>query len=207
MKEKLKQDSNLKGLVMGQHGLISWGSDDKTCYEITLTLVEKAAQYIEQHDQGEKSFGGQKYPSLDEKTRNEILVKLLPVLRGKVSRVNRFIGTVHATNRVLQFVNSVDALRLSEIGTSCPDHFLRTKIKPLYVDWDPNKETYEALVEKLEKGLCTYRADYKAYYKVCNQPNSPAIRDPNPTVILIPGLGLIAWGKSKLPPPKAASLA
>jgi rhamnulose-1-phosphate aldolase/alcohol dehydrogenase len=98
---------------------------------------------------------------------------------------------------VLQFVNSVDALRLSEIGTSCPDHFLRTKIKPLYVDWDPNKETYEALVEKLEKGLCTYRADYKAYYKVCNQPNSPAIRDPNPTVILIPGLGLIAWGKNK----------
>jgi rhamnulose-1-phosphate aldolase/alcohol dehydrogenase len=197
MKEKLKQDSNLKGLVMGQHGLISWGSDEKTCYENTLTLVEKAAQYIEQHDQGEKSFGGQKNPSLDEKTRNEILVKLLPVLRGKVSQVNRFIGTVHATNRVLQFVNSVDALRLSEIGTSCPDHFLRTKIKPLYVDWDPNKETYEALVEKLEKGLCTYRADYKAYYKVCNQPNSPAIRDPNPTVILIPGLGLIAWGKNK----------
>jgi rhamnulose-1-phosphate aldolase/alcohol dehydrogenase len=197
MKEKLKQDSNLKGLVMGQHGLISWGSDEKTCYENTLTLVEKAAQYIEQHDQGEKSFGGQKNPSLDEKTRNEILVKLLPVLRGKVSQVNRFIGTVHATDRVLQFVNSVDALRLSEIGTSCPDHFLRTKIKPLYVDWDPNKETYEALVEKLEKGLCTYRADYKAYYKVCNQPNSPAIRDPNPTVILIPGLGLIAWGKNK----------
>jgi rhamnulose-1-phosphate aldolase/alcohol dehydrogenase len=197
MKEKLKQDSNLKGLVMGQHGLISWGSDEKTCYENTLTLVEKAAQYIEQHDQGEKSFGGQKNPSLDEKTRNEILVKLLPVLRGKVSQVNRFIGTVHATDRVLQFVNSVDALRLSEIGTSCPDHFLRTKIKPLYVDWDPNKETYEALVEKLEKGLCTYRADYKADYKVCNQPNSPAIRDPNPTVILIPGLGLIAWGKNK----------
>jgi rhamnulose-1-phosphate aldolase/alcohol dehydrogenase len=197
MKEKLKQDSNLKGLVMGQHGLISWGSDEKTCYENTLTLVEKVAQYIEQHDQGEKSFGGQKNPSLDEKTRNEILVKLLPVLRGKVSQVNRFIGTVHATDRVLQFVNSVDALRLSEIGTSCPDHFLRTKIKPLYVDWDPNKETYEALVEKLEKGLCTYRADYKADYKVCNQPNSPAIRDPNPTVILIPGLGLIAWGKNK----------
>jgi rhamnose utilization protein RhaD (predicted bifunctional aldolase and dehydrogenase) len=153
MKEKLKQDSNLKGLVMGQHGLISWGSDEKTCYENTLTLVEKAAQYIEQHDQGEKSFGGQKNPSLDEKTRNEILVKLLPVLRGKVSQVNRFIGTVHATDRVLQFVNSVDALRLSEIGTSCPDHFLRTKIKPLYVDWDPNKETYEALVEKLEKRI------------------------------------------------------
>ena len=135
--------------------------------------------------------------SLDEETRNEILVKLLPVLRGKVSQANRFIGTVHVTESVLQFVNSVDAPRLAEIGTSCPDHFLRTKIKPLYVDWDPQEESYEALLEKLEKGLVAYRADYAAYYEACKHPNSPAMRDPNPTVILIPGLGLIAWGKNK----------
>jgi rhamnulose-1-phosphate aldolase/alcohol dehydrogenase len=197
MKEKLKQDPDLKGLVMGQHGLINWANDEKACYELTLNLIEKAARYIEQHDKGEKTFGGQKYKSLEEKTRNEILVKLLPVLRGKVSQSHRFIGTVHVTESVLQFVNSEDAPRLAEIGTSCPDHFLRTKIKPLYVDWDPQKESVESLLERLEAGLVKYRSDYASYYEACKHPNSPAMRDPNPTVILIPGLGLIAWGKNK----------
>ncbi len=197
MKEKLKQNPKLKGLIMGQHGLINWADDDKACYKLTLSLIEKAAEYIAQHDKGEKTFGGQKYVSLDEKTRNEILIKLLPVLRGKVSQTNRFIGTVQVTESVLQFVNSMDAQRLAEIGTSCPDHFLRTKIKPLYVDWNPQKESYESLIEKLEKGLIAYRADYAAYYEACKHPNSPAMRDSNPTVILIPGVGLIAWGKNK----------
>lgn len=197
MRDKLKQDPNLKGLVMGQHGLINWADDDKACYELTLGLIEKAARYIEQHDRGDNTFGGQKYQSLDEKTRNEILVKLLPVLRGKVSQANRFIGTVHVTESVLQFVNSADAAHLAEIGTSCPDHFLRTKIKPLYVDWDPQNESVQTLLEKLEAGLVRYRNDYAAYYEACKHPNSPAMRDPNPTVILIPGLGLIAWGKNK----------
>ncbi|HSL46985.1 MAG TPA: bifunctional rhamnulose-1-phosphate aldolase/short-chain dehydrogenase [Anaerolineales bacterium] len=197
MKEKLKQDPDLKGLVMGQHGLINWANDDKACYELTLSLIEKAARYIEQRDKGDKTFGGQKYQSLDEKTRNEIFVKLLPKLRGMVSQKRRFIGTIHVTDRVLQFVNSTDAPRLAEIGTSCPDHFLRTKLKPLYVDWDPQIESYDILVEKLEKGLVAYRADYTAYYEACKHPNSPPMRDPNPTVILIPGLGLIAWGKNK----------
>jgi rhamnulose-1-phosphate aldolase/alcohol dehydrogenase len=197
MKQKLQQDPDLKGLVMGQHGLINWANDDKACYELTLSLIEKAARYIEQRDRGEQTFGGQKYETLLEKDRTELLVELLPRLRGMVSQANRFIGTVHATDRVLQFVNSMDARRLAEIGTSCPDHFLRTKIKPLYVDWNPQKESYEFLIDKLEKGLDAYRADYKAYYEACKHPDSPAMRDPNPTVILIPGLGLIAWGKNK----------
>ena len=197
MREKLKQNPNLKGLIMGQHGLINWADDDKTCYELTLTLVERAARYIEQHDKGEKTFGGEKYQSLDEEVRTEILVKLLPTLRGKISQTNRFIGTVQVTESVLQFVNSLDAQRLAEIGTSCPDHFLRTKIKPLYLDWNPQKESYESLTQKLENGLVAYRADYAAYYAGCKHPYSPAMRDPNPTVILIPGLGLIAWGKNK----------
>jgi rhamnulose-1-phosphate aldolase/alcohol dehydrogenase len=197
MREKLKQDPDLKGLVMGQHGLINWANDDKACYELTLTLIEKAARYIERHDRGERTFGGQKYSSLDDKTRREIFIKLLPKLRGMVSQLNRFIGTVHVTESVLQFVNSVDAPRLAEIGTSCPDHFLRTKIKPLYMDWDPQNDSYETLLDKLEKGLIAYRADYTAYYEACKHPDSPPMRDPNPTVILIPGLGLIAWGKNK----------
>ena len=197
MKQKLQQDPALKGLVMGQHGLINWADDDKACYELTLNLIEKAARYIEQRNKGDKTFGGQKYQSLDKEARNKLLIRLLPVLRGKVSQQNRFIGTVHVTENVLQFVNSTDAARLAEIGTSCPDHFLRTKIKPLYVDWDPQNDSYEILIEKLEKGLVAYRADYAAYYEACKHPDSPAMRDPNPTVILIPGLGLIAWGKTK----------
>jgi rhamnulose-1-phosphate aldolase/alcohol dehydrogenase len=197
MKEKLKRDPDLKGLVMGQHGLINWANDDKACYELTLTLIDKAARYIEQRDKGDKTFGGQKYESLGEETRTEILIKLLPKLRGLVSQANRFVGTVHVTESVLQFVNSADAPRLAEVGTSCPDHFLRTKIKPLYVDWDPQNESYGALIEKLEKGLTAYRLDYTAYYESCKHPDSPPMRDPNPTVILIPGLGLISWGKNK----------
>jgi rhamnulose-1-phosphate aldolase/alcohol dehydrogenase len=197
LKEKLKQDPDLKGLVMGQHGLINWADDDKACYELTLTLIEKAARYVERHDRGEKTFGGQKHKSLDEESRTEILVRLLPKLRGLVSQTNRFIGTVHVTEGVLQFVNSLDARRLAEIGTSCPDHFLRTKIRPLYVDWDPQTESVETLIEKLETGLIQYRSDYASYYEACRRPDSPAMRDPNPTVILVPGLGLIAWGKNK----------
>jgi len=197
MREALKQNPKLKGLIMGQHGLINWAEDDKACYDLTLTLIERAARYIEQHHKGEKTFGGQKYHSLDENSRTEIFIKLLPTLRGKMSQANRFIGTIQATENVLQFVNSFDAGRLAEIGTSCPDHFLRTKIKPLYVNWDPQKETYESLIQKLDEGLAAYREDYAAYYEACKHPNSPAMRDPNPTVILIPGLGLIAWGKNK----------
>lgn len=197
MRDALKKNPNLKGLIMGQHGLINWADDDKACYDLTLSLIEKAACYIEKHDKGEKTFGGQKFASLNEEERNKLFVQLLPKLRGMVSQKNRFIGTVHVTESVLQFVNSADAPRLAEIGTSCPDHFLRTKIKPLYVDWNPQKDSVESLFEKLESGLDKYRGDYASYYEACKHPNSPAMRDPNPTVILIPGLGLIAWGKTK----------
>ncbi len=197
MEAAVKANPQLKGLIMGQHGLINWADDGKACYELTLSLIERAARYIEKHDKGAQTFGGQKYTSLDERARQALLVRLLPRLRGLVSQNQRFIGTVHATERVLEFVNSADAARLAELGTSCPDHFLRTKIKPLFVDWDPQTESLEALVEKIEQGLTQYRADYTAYYQACQHPDSPARRDPNPTVILIPGLGLIAWGRTK----------
>ena len=192
-----QENPQLKGLIMGQHGLINWANDDKACYELTLDLIEKAAVYIAERDKGEDTFGGAKYQSLSEAERQTLLIALLPKLRGMVSQQNRFIGTVHVTDSVLEFVNSHDAARLAEIGTSCPDHFLRTKIKPLYVDWNPQSEDMATLLVKLETGLVAYRADYSAYYEACKHPDSPAMRDPNPTVILIPGVGLIAWGKNK----------
>jgi rhamnulose-1-phosphate aldolase/alcohol dehydrogenase len=121
----------------------------------------------------------------------------LPWLRGQVSQQKRFIGTVQDDDKILRYVNSKDAPRLSELGTSCPDHFLRTKIKPLYVDWNPQTEDLAALKTKLKAGIEQYRKDYAAYYAKCKHANSPAMRDANPTVILIPGLGMIAWGKDK----------
>ena len=126
-----------------------------------------------------------------------MLLDILPRLRGMVSQQNRFIGTIQADDAILSFVNSHDAPRLAELGTSCPDHFLRTKIKPLYADWNPQREDTAALLSKLETGMEQYRADYAAYYQACKHPNSPAMRDPNPTVILIPGIGMIAYGKNK----------
>ncbi|MEM7345025.1 MAG: bifunctional rhamnulose-1-phosphate aldolase/short-chain dehydrogenase [Chloroflexota bacterium] len=187
----------IKGLIMGQHGLINWANDDKACYELSLDLIEKAANYIEANDKGEDTFGGQKYASLPDEARDALLIEILPKLRGLVSQQNKFIGTIQTDAPILRFVNSHDAPRLAELGTSCPDHFLRTKIKPLYVDWNPQNEGVTALLEKLSMGIEQYRKDYTAYYEACKHPDSPAMRDPNPRVILIPGVGMIAWGKNK----------
>jgi len=197
MRDIARKNPKARGIIMGQHGLINWADDDKACYELSLNLIEKAARFIEKHDKGEKTFGGRKYESLGEAQRNETLAAILPWLRGQVSQFKRFIGTVQSDANILRFVNSKDAPRLAELGTSCPDHFLRTKIKPLYVDWNPQSEDVASLKTKLAKGLEQYRKDYAAYYQKCKHADSPAMRDPNPTVILIPGLGMIAWGKDK----------
>ncbi len=197
LRKLCEANPKLRGIVLGQHGLINWSDDDKACYELSLSLIERASRYIASKDRGEKTFGGKRFGGLDEAKRNATLVEVLPWLRGRLSGVKRPYATVQATPEVLRFVNSVDAARLAELGTSCPDHFLRTKIKPLFVEWDPIAEDLAALKAKLETGLEKYRRDYRAYYEACKRPNSPAMRDSNPTVILIPGLGMIAWGKSK----------
>ncbi|MDE0070111.1 MAG: bifunctional rhamnulose-1-phosphate aldolase/short-chain dehydrogenase [Caldilineaceae bacterium] len=197
MGEMAAANPDMTGIMMGGHGLINWAGNDKACYELSLEIIEKAARYIESRDRGEETFGGQKHAALGDEAREAVLVELLPALRGLISQQSRFIGTVQADESILRFVNSQDAARLAELGTSCPDHFLRTKIKPLYVDWDPQGEDVGALLAKLEGGLTRYRQDYADYYDAHKHADSPAMRDPNPTVILIPGIGMIAWGKNK----------
>jgi len=201
MQEIAKKHPTVKAIMMGQHGFISWDDDEKVCYLRTLDFIERAAAYIESRYAAKggdaAAFGGQKYATLDEAKRQSVFAAILPWLRGQVSKEKRFIGTVQDDTKILRFVNSQDAPRLAELGTSCPDHFLRTKIKPLYVDWNPQAEDVAALKSKLAAGLEQYRKDYAAYYRECKHANSPAQRDPNPTVVLIPGLGLIAWGKDK----------
>ncbi|MEO6001583.1 MAG: bifunctional rhamnulose-1-phosphate aldolase/short-chain dehydrogenase [Opitutus sp.] len=196
-----KKNPKVLAIMMGQHGFISWTDDDKQCYTDTLNFIEKASAYIEEKYAAKggdaTAFGGQKYQTLDEAKRRTAFAAILPWLRGQVSKEKRFIGTVQDDAKILRFVNSKDAARLAELGTSCPDHFLRTKIKPLYVDWNPQSEDAAALKKKLADGLDAYRKDYASYYAKCKHANSPAMRDPNPTVVLIPGLGMVAWGKDK----------
>ena len=192
-----KEHPQAKGVILGGHGLINWSDDDQACYDLTLDLIERAARYIEAHDKGDKTFGGQQYQALDEAQRHAVFAEILPWLRGQVSQSKRFVGTIQEDETILRFVNSHDAPRLAELGTSCPDHFLRTKIKPLYVAWNPQTEDVAALKQALSAGLVQYRKDYAAYYEQHKHADSPAMRDPNPTVILIPGLGMIAWGKDK----------
>jgi rhamnulose-1-phosphate aldolase/alcohol dehydrogenase len=206
MQEACKNHPQANGFIMGQHGLINWGKTGRECYDLTLELLEKAAAHIEkkQAERGGEAaiFGGSVHSSLPKETRDAVFAALLPWLRGQVSAKKRFIGTIQDDEKILRFVNSKEAPRLAELGTSCPDHFLRTKIKPLYVANAPSADSsVETIVETLKKdlaaGLEKYRADYAAYYQACKRPDSPAMRDPNPTVILVAGLGMVAFGKDK----------
>ncbi|MDX2052271.1 MAG: bifunctional rhamnulose-1-phosphate aldolase/short-chain dehydrogenase [Polyangiaceae bacterium] len=198
LQEICKKNPKAKGAIMGQHGVINWADDDRACYELTISLIEKADAYIAACDKGAQTFGGKKFESLPQPKREAVLAEVLPFIRGQITfKGQRLIGTVQHDDTMLRFVNSADAPRLADLGTSCPDHFLRTKIKPLYVNWDPAKEDVAALKEKLTSGLEAYREGYKAYYERCRRPGSPAMRNPNPSVVLIPGCGMIAWGKTK----------
>ena len=212
MQEICRKHPQAIGIMMGQHGLINWSDDDRECYFRTLTLIEKAAAFIEQKYAAKggdaTAFGGALHAALPETVRHKVLARLLPWFRGKVSAQKRLIATLQDDAKALRFVNSRDAERLAELGTSCPDHFLRTKIKPMYIPLDAipaGTEFNDAWIDgfvatlktRLTAGLEKYRADYAAYYQRCQRPTSPAMRDPNPTVVLLPGVGLIAWGKDK----------
>jgi len=197
IEQLIKDHPQARGILLGHHGMSSWSNDDKTCYETALEIIDRAARYIEQHDRGEQTFGGQKYGALPDVDRRRMQSEIIPWLRGQVSINKRFVATVQDDERMLRFVNSHDGPRLADLGTSCPDHFLRTKIKPLFVDWDPSTRDLDRLTQSIADGLVQYRKDYQAYYEKCRRPDSPAMRDANPAVVLIPGLGMIAWGKNK----------
>ena len=193
----IEENPKAKGVLLGHHGMSSWSNDDKTCYETALEIIDRATAYIQARDRGAGTFGGQRYAALPDEERRLLIAEIIPWLRGKISVNQRFVGTVQDDPNMLRFTGSVDGPRLANLGTSCPDHFLRTKIKPLFVDWNPETRDVGALQDRLEAGLEQYRRDYAAYYERCKRPGSPAMRDPNPTVVLVPGLGMIAWGKTK----------
>ena len=177
-----------------------WGDTSYECYINSLEVIEKASAYIEKKVKEKGSvFGGEKVVSLPIGKRKDQAAKLMPLLRGLASSENRMIGHFTDTATVMQFINSNDLERLAPMGTSCPDHFLRTKIQPLILDLhkDDDLDDTEAVLAKLEPSFEQYRQEYKDYYENCKHDNSPAMRDPNPVIIIYPGVGMFSFAKNK----------
>ncbi|NHF61574.1 bifunctional aldolase/short-chain dehydrogenase [Flavobacteriaceae bacterium TP-CH-4] len=196
----LKENPGIRGIVLGSHGLFTWGDTSYECYVNSLEVIEMASEFIEKKIKGKKRiFGGQKVASLPEKERKEKAARLMPLLRGLCSSEARMIGHFTDTDVVMQYINSHDLERLAPMGTSCPDHFLRTKIQPLVLrlDSDQNLSDTEAILQKLRPDFVQYRAAYKGYYETCKRANSPAMRDSNPVIIIYPGVGMFSFAKNK----------
>ena len=203
MQEVCENNPRANGIMMGGHGLINWAETDKECYLRSLSLIDRAAEFLEPHDTGQQVFGGAKYETLPEEEQMDKIAEIMPWLRGKLaegvgeSEGQRTIGTVETRDEILDFINSERAEELAEKGTSCPDHFVRTRIKPMYVDWDPQNGDMDSLKEAIEEEMKKYSADYREYYENHKNEDSPAMRGSNPTVVLIPGLGMLTWAKDK----------
>ena len=200
LKECLDKNPNIKGIMLGSHGLFTWGNTAYESYINTLEVIEKCAEYLEQNygKKGE-TFGGQKITSLPKTERLNKAAELAPILRGFCSSERSMIGHFTDDDRVLEFINSNDLNRLAPLGTSCPDHFLRTKISPLVLDLNSNQDLSKTdeIKSKLEPAFKAYRIMYQDYYKNCKHDNSPAIRDSNPVVIIYPGVGMFTFSKDK----------
>ena len=210
LKECLDENPGIRGIMLGSHGLFTWGDTAYESYINTLEVIERCAEYIEtkQAQSNREVFGGQKMQSLPKARRLSQAAALAPVLRGLcstgnsnvvTSSVKGMIGHFSDDDRVLQFINSNDLERLAPMGTSCPDHFLRTKISPLVLELEADEDLTDAdhLKEKLAPRFAEYRQMYGDYYNKCKHNNSPAIRDANPVIILYPGVGMFAFAKDK----------
>ncbi|SEQ87868.1 rhamnulose-1-phosphate aldolase/alcohol dehydrogenase [Loktanella sp. DSM 29012] len=192
-----EKNPDAKGVVLESHGLFTWADDAKDCYELTLDVIQTAMDWFATETAGKDAFGGAVHTSLSAEDRRATAARLMPAIRGYVSGQQHMVGHFTDSEAVLEFVNAKDMERLAALGTSCPDHFLRTKICPLVVDFDPAKPDVDATIAGLDKAIAEYRVGYQAYYDRCKRDDSPAIRDPNAVVYLIPGVGMITFAKDK----------
>ena len=198
LEKSLKDNPGIEGIILGGHGLFTWGDTARECYLNSLDKINKAAAYLEENYGKERPvFGGQVISSLPEDQRKEQAAKLAPFLRGLCSGENKMIGHFTDDDRVLEFINSADLDRLAPMGTSCPDHFLRTKIRPLVLPLTPDETIDASVHDKLKASFSEYRDYYAKYYTDHKRDNSPAIRDSNPVIILWPGVGLFSFAKNK----------
>ena len=200
LEEIAKSDPNLKGVVLGQHGLFTWADTSKDCYNLTLSIIQQAADWFE-NNKSKEVFGGIKFKkSLNKSERQKVVSKLMPYLRGKITTDQNKIGNFIDDPDVLQFVNSNKLNELSKLGTSCPDHFLRTKICPLVLNFNPQDELDGSImttIDQLDSQVESYRKFYTKYYNRCKHKNTPPMRDTNAVVYLIPGIGMITFAKDK----------
>ncbi|HLQ77436.1 MAG TPA: bifunctional rhamnulose-1-phosphate aldolase/short-chain dehydrogenase [Terriglobia bacterium] len=196
LREAVKQTPDCDGIVLGGHGLFTWGDTQHQCYVNTITIIDQLGQFVSEHLEGRRTnlFGGNRTAALE--NHLSLAQEIFPFVRGRVSAKQRLIGSFSASSEVLRFVNSADAAKLAHLGTSCPDHFIRTKIRPLFVPWNPETKL-SGLRQAIDTALRQYREEYAAYYASFAQSNSPKMRDANPTVVLVPGIGMFSFGKNK----------
>jgi len=197
LKRAVAENPGCDGIVLGGHGLFTWGDTQRESYLSTITIIDQLGQFIERHSSkvATQLFGGQSQPVRED--RKTLATQILPFLRGQVGAFKRLIASYSDAEDVLGFVNSADAQELAFLGTSCPDHFIRTKIRPMFVPWASESSDITSLKTQIAASMATYRKDYETYYKAHALPDSPAIRDSSPAVVLIPGIGMFSFGKNK----------
>tara|TARA_Y100000815_G_scaffold275499_1_gene314103 strand:- start:8397 stop:10502 length:2106 start_codon:yes stop_codon:yes gene_type:complete len=196
----LEENPGIRGIILGSHGLFTWGDTSLECYLNSLEVIEMASAYIEKKiKQKGEVFGGQKVQPLPAEARRHKAAQIMPLLRGLTSSENRMIGHFADSDTILQYINSHDLARLAPMGTSCPDHFLRTKIQPLILELDSDEDLTDSaeILKKLGPSFRKYREEYGAYYQNHKHDNSPAMRDPNPVIIIYPGVGMFSFAKNK----------
>ena len=191
MERTINENPGIKGIILGSHGLFSWGETSYESYVNTLDIIETASAYIAEQGKTKQYFGGAALTSFSPEERKQKALELFPVIRGLVSSHQHMPGHFSDTDTVLEFVNSNDLGSLAPLGTSCPDHFLRTKIRPMVLD------TNDLSKESIQKQVEAYRDSYAAYYDKCRHDDSPAMRDPNPVIILYPGVGMFSFAKDR----------
>jgi rhamnose utilization protein RhaD (predicted bifunctional aldolase and dehydrogenase)/NAD(P)-dependent dehydrogenase (short-subunit alcohol dehydrogenase family) len=197
LQRAVEQYPDSDGIVLGGHGLFTWGATPLECYVQSLSVIDRLGEFVTEHVEraGDGLFGGALYGTRGD--ADEVAAAIFPVLRGLLGQNRRVIGDFSRDPEVMRFVNSRDAAPLASLGTSCPDHFIRTKICPLRVEWDPESGDIAALREAAAAGVEEYRRDYEAYYRSFADADSPGLRDPSPAVVLIPGVGMFTFGKDK----------
>lgn len=195
LRQAVKDNPDCDGIVLASHGLFTWGATQRESYLNSVTIIDQMGQFVLGHAKGKVAFGGARAQTRSD--AGQIAAKIMPKIRGKVSQNRRWIGHYDASAEALEFMNSEHGPALAAMGTSCPDHFLRTRIAPLMVNWDPQKQDLAALDQALDSGLIAYRQKYTSYYNTNKEPDSPGLRDQNPTVVLVPGIGMISFGRSK----------
>ncbi len=192
-----REHPDAKGVILESHGLFTWGDTPKACYETTIATINTAIAWFEQQTAGTPAFGGAVAAPLPPAERRAIAARLMPAIRGLIGKDSLKLGHFDDSAAVLDFVCSAQLRELAALGTSCPDHFLRTKIRPLVVAFDPARPDIEAMLAGLAVATEAYRADYAAYYERCRHPDSPAMRDANAVVYLAPGVGMLTFAKDK----------